>query len=79
MPLSIGDIIAAEWERSLRETPCPENNRLLGWHLGMPQISYRERLDRVKRNWFMQPIPRIVIVRNNIRRLGKPAQKPRLP
>jgi hypothetical protein len=61
-----------------RETPSDLwEDSVLYAVLNGERRTYRERLDRPRRNVFNEVIPRIVIVRNNIRRLGK--VKPKLP
>lgn len=59
---SLGQLAADAWEHTLRTTEGPS------WWRG-PRPSYRERLDAVKLNYFGEPIPRIEIVRHNLRQL----------
>lgn len=62
-----------------RETPSDlHEDSMLFTLLGGGRLrSYRENLDRPRHNHFGDVIPRIVIVRNNIRRLGR--HRPHLP
>jgi hypothetical protein len=78
MPQSISQIVADAWvevvERSRQDTPVVQWNDWFG-----PRQSYRDAITKPKRNMFGKVIPRIVIVRNNLRRLGKPNRAPLLP
>lgn len=72
--MNISSLVAAAWEQALRESPNPLDTDVFG-----PRRTYRERLDLLPRNVYGELIPRIVTVRGNIRRLGKPRRAPRLP
>ena len=61
--MSIGNLVAQCWEQSMREYPWPYAP---WWFL---RLTYRERLDLPPRNFYGELIPRIVIVRQNLRRL----------
>ena len=77
MIANYGRLIAEAWDLALVESPSPWDDireLLLGG-----RVSYRERLDRQPRNVHGDLIPRIVTVRRNLRRLGKPRHAPRLP
>lgn len=77
---NLAGIVADAWDMALRESPDPfARCYVLNPLLGMPVPSYREQLDEQPRNGFGDLIPRIVTVRRNLRRLGKPARAPRLP
>lgn len=69
-------LVADAWSQVVRETEDP-----FGGSYGIfgPRVTYRERLDRVRRNVHGERIPRITLVRANLRRLGKPKMRPRLP
>lgn len=80
--MNIGDILTREWDRSLKETPYGDPwesvwRREMDPHYKPP--TYRERLDRPKRNYYGEVIPRRVIIERNIRHLGKPPKPPNLP
>jgi hypothetical protein len=45
--------------------------------LGYPRLNYRQRLDRPRQNFRGGVIPRISIVRNNLRALGSVRMDPR--
>ena len=74
-------MVARVWQETLRETPCVWQDMvpLLATRLGMPRMSYRDRLTRRRRNAAGEVIPQIVLVRANLRRLGKPRVPPRIP
>lgn len=63
----------------MRETPWADGSALYALLSGGPRPTYRESLDKPKLNWYGEVIPQIVLVRNNIGRLGKPKRAPRLP
>lgn len=67
------------WTQVARETPSDLwEDSILYQILGVGRRpSYREDLDRPRLNMFGDVIPRIVLVRNNIRRLGR--SRPNLP
>jgi len=74
---NLASIVAEAWESTLRETPNPfftESDVF-------SRRSYRERLDRIRKNAYGDLIPRIVTVRRNLRfRLGAVRLNPaRLP
>lgn len=80
MRANLGELVASAWDAALRESPDPFDGRECAELLGfLPTPTYRERLDRQPVNCFREAIPRIVIVRNNLRRLGKSRRPPRLP
>lgn len=66
------------WEQVLRETPVAPAAVFYEWLTGR-RMTYRQRLDEPRYNYRAEMIPRIVLVRRNLRVLGKPARKPRLP
>jgi hypothetical protein len=76
MARSVADMVVGAWEQALRETPAMSFES--EW-FPIRRISRRAWLDRQPRNVYGEVIPRITIVRNNIRRLGKPKIAPRLP
>lgn len=77
--VNLADVVADAWDQVLRETPDSFTSDALKELLGAPMSSYRARLDRQPRNFRGDLIPRIVTVRRNLRRLGKPARALRLP
>lgn len=78
MTLPFTEIVRAAWEQAMRESP--NHFEFAGdYFLGPPLASYRERLDRRVKNVYGDVIPRITLVRANIRSLGKPKTRPRLP
>ena len=76
---NLGQIAADAWETALRESPDPFETTVFDEMFGFPRRTYRELLDRPLHNCYKELIPRIVIVRGNLRRLGKPPRIPRLP
>lgn len=69
--LNTGQILADELERSLRESPDPFSNaHIFDEMLGLPRMSYRDRLDEQPVNCYGQLIPRIVTIRRNARMYG---------
>lgn len=83
MKHDIGKLVADAFEHTLRTTEDPFSRDIrdspLAEFFGVTPYTYRESLDRVKINHFGEPIPRIEIVRQNLRALGKPPRPPRLP
>lgn len=79
--MSTIDQIGAVWAKVARETPDPwlDDSPLFAHLTGAKPLSYRERLDRPRRNAYGEVIPQIALVRANIRRLGKPTKPPRIP
>lgn len=75
------DQIARVWQQSLQETPDPfwQGSPFITHLMGGPRMTYREQLDRPKLNYRGEVIPQIVLVRANLRRLGKPRVPPRIP
>lgn len=68
---NLGRIVAEVWEETLRESPNPfDTCGIFNVILGLPVLSYRERLDRQPYNIFGNLIPRIVTVRRHLRQLG---------
>lgn len=66
---NIGSIVNEAYEQAIRETPAPYDDSILSGHFRFSNLTYRERLDRQPRNRLGERIPRIVIVRHNLRRL----------
>lgn len=63
---NVSHLIAQIWEDVVRDSPDPwRNPSPLNDYGGM---SYRERLDWQPLNYYGEKIPRIVTVRNNLRR-----------
>lgn len=80
MSKSLAEVMAAAWDEALRDTPDPWRDvDTWSWRLGGPRLTYRACLDRPRRNHAGAVIPRITIVRGNLRRLGTPRRPPRLP
>jgi hypothetical protein len=76
MAICIAARVIAAWDQAMEEeSPDPFLN---GSWFGEPK-TYRERLDAQPMNYRGRLIPRIVTVRNNLRRLGKPKNRPSLP
>lgn len=77
----MGQIVLEAWEHVLRTTedPLRISGPLYQALNGEKGPTYREHLDRIRVNHFGDRIPRIEIVKRNIKRLGKPQRKPRLP
>jgi hypothetical protein len=73
---SISQIVGDTWLQVLRETPFDSDFESLNVLLGRPNMPYRDRLTRRRRNAAGHLIPQSTIVRNNLRRLGKPKRKP---
>lgn len=79
-------LITDVWEQVQRETPAIDWNdswasrQLLG-RMGatLTPRTYRDTLDRPRKNAVGEVIPRITLVRANLRRLQKPPRAPRLP
>ena len=69
----IAETAANAWLRAVKETPLPSF-----WD-AFDRSTYRERLDRLSRNWHGEVIPRRVVVHNNIRALGRHRDPSRLP
>lgn len=69
----VAHVVARVWDEVMRDSPAPD------WEAYSGGRTYRERLDAPKRNWSGDVIPRIVLVRWNLRRMGKPRRAPRLP
>lgn len=67
---NLGSMVAAAWEDALRELPDPWRTSFLNPLFGLPRLSYREALDQRQYNIYGEVIPRRVIVRRNLRRLG---------
>lgn len=78
---NIGQVVADIWEQVLRETEDPYESDFLFYQLtGLKPKTYRERLDRIRVNVYGEAIPRIVVVRQNLRYLGNIRLDPnRLP
>lgn len=78
---NIGQIVADAWDHTLRvsESPYVNSPGLFRELFGLPRNTYRERLHRDIINIYGEKVPRIVVVRENIRRLGKPRVPPRIP
>ncbi len=74
---NVGEMVSAAWEEALRESPDPFDAGDI-FRFGS-RLTYRERLDRVPRNCYGEIIPRIVLVRRNLRQLTRPVHPPRLP
>jgi hypothetical protein len=76
--MSLTQVAADAWRRALEETPADGFE-----YFWSPQWtgygSYREWIHRPRKNARGDVIPRITLVRNNIRALGKPKTSPRLP
>ena len=62
---------ARAWAEVWLETPDP-----FAWE---GPLTYRERLTRPRVNVRGEVIPQIALVRANLRRLGKPRVRPRIP
>lgn len=78
--MSLASMVADAWDQTLRESPDPftEASWGYGW-FGTPKRTYRERLDRQRRNVYGDLIPRIATVRRNLALFRKPRRVPRLP
>ncbi len=71
-------LIADCWVKVMEVTPCPwGDDALYRWATGLPPLSYRARLDQVRRNYKGAVIPRIALVR--ARMLPRLKTRPRLP
>ena len=79
VPVNFESIAAEAWERAMLESPDPFRTDVFNGMFGLPTVSYRDRLTQPRYNYLNQRIPQIVLVRANLRRLGKPTQTPRLP
>lgn len=77
--MNLGAIVADVWEQVQLETPDPFRTAVFNRILGLPVLSYRDRLIAPQFNWRGDRIPQIALVRNNLVRLGKPRRPPRLP
>ena len=77
--MTFAEIVAAAYEEALRDSPAPDYSFVLRRLSGGPYMSYRDQLDRPRRNYAGEVIPWIRLVRRNLRALGKPKQAPRLP
>lgn len=69
-------LVTQIWEQVMVESPDPFRNPNF---LYGSQFSYRDKLDYQPVNYHGDTIPRIVTVRRNLRLLGKPTRKPRIP
>lgn len=69
---NLSQIVADMWDEMLRENenPLTDSQGLMNALLGFPPMLWRDYLVRVQYNHYGNPIPRIVIVRRNLRRLG---------
>jgi len=77
---SLATMVAAAWETCLRESPDPFSES--DWIFFPPQQrpSYRERLDRLRKNVYGEVITRRTVVRRNLQLLGPVRLNPaRLP
>ena len=76
---SIAEVVAEAWAVAMRECPNPfaTTDQFFTWE--RLRRSYREQLDEQPRNVYGDLIPRIVTVRRNLWKLGKPRRAPRLP
>lgn len=83
MSQGLGALVTDVWsevvERERHDAPDIWRSDVLLEMLGGPRLSYRERLDRQPVNALGRVIPRIVTVRRNLTRLGRPSVAPRLP
>lgn len=71
---SMAQVVVDVWEQVLRESPA------MDWLTFFDdRLTYREQLDRRRRNAYGDIIPQITLVRRNLRLLGKPCRPPRLP
>jgi hypothetical protein len=61
---NIGHTLADAWNKALLECPDPYvDSRILNPLFGLPCETYREHLDRPRRNYLGHIIPRIALVR----------------
>lgn len=67
--MNIGQLLADAWEHSIKTTPWDDGSDMLTDLLGGPRVSYRERLDRPRRNYRGEIIPQIDVVRHNLWKL----------
>lgn len=73
-------LVASAWDEVVRESPDPfVMDPLFNEALGLPRMTYRDRLTRPRFNMRGEVIRQIVLVRANLRLLGRPVRVPRLP
>lgn len=72
---NVGDVVVSAWDTAVAETPDPFDASDL-----LLKRTYRERLDRLRRNSRGEIISRAVVIRRNMRRLPRLTLNPeRLP
>lgn len=79
---NIGQIVADTWDHMLRvsEDPFRDHSGLFDEMFGRPRRTYRQILHRDIINAYGETVPRIELVRENLRRLGKTRLNPsRIP
>lgn len=73
MPVNRGQMLAEAWHHvmCMSEDPYRASSYLLSEMFGHGRQTYREHLHRPIINAYGEEVPRIAIVRENLRRLGK--------
>lgn len=63
--MNIGQLLSDAWEHAIKTTPWSDGSDYL-CEFGGPRGTYRERLDRPRKNYRGEVIPQIDVVRYNL-------------